>query len=200
VLAPRRPDHSIIQPLSQRFRRDWSLQDVPRSPSPRTTAPPITTIPQAPPPPPSGDASRHGSSELGLNQSPRQCLHALLAYFDFEGQGQEGTGVHAEAEPFKLNYQDNAPCQFNCRAVAEPAASIMSYLIGSGQFNIAPLWLFQASAGRSQSNAAPSGGVCLAGLGFFYDHSLQPALPAWLRYVLSRATANQDQLERHSRS
>jgi len=41
-------------------------------------------------------------AELGLTRV-RVNASLLLPYFDFEGQGQEGTGVHAEARNFQLN-------------------------------------------------------------------------------------------------
>ena len=118
-------------------------------------------------------------AELGLTRV-RVNASLLLPYFDFEGQGQEGTGVHAEARNFQLN--TDAALQY----LRSSGTSCFDhvYLIGS---DIKARYGFSIG-GRSQSNAAHLVEL-LAGLGL--RHSLQPASQPGYAYVLSRATANQ---------
>ncbi|MGB5136822.1 MAG: hypothetical protein WBN89_16815 [Prochlorococcaceae cyanobacterium] len=117
--------------------------------------------------------------DLGLT-SVRVNASLLLPYFDFEGQGQEGTGVHAEARNFQLN--TDAALQY-LRSSGTTCFDHV-YLIGS---DIKARYGFSIG-GRSQSNAAHVVEL-LAALGL--RHSLQPAAEDDYAYVLSRAAPNQ---------
>ncbi len=113
--------------------------------------------------------------EQGL-QSVRVNASLLLPYFDFEGQGQKDTGVHAEARNFQLN--TDAALQY-LRSSGTTCFDHV-YLIGS---DIKARYGFSIG-GRSQSNAAHVVEL-LAGLGM--RHGLQPAVESGYAYVLSRS-------------
>jgi hypothetical protein len=108
-------------------------------------------------------------------------VHAslLLPYFDFEGQGEDGTGVHAEARNFQLN--TDAALQYLCSRGDNCFDHV--YLIGS---DIKARYGFSIG-GRSQDNAAHMVEF-LAALGA--RHSLQPIAEPGYAYVLSRAAQN----------
>lgn len=103
----------------------------------------------------------------------------LLPYFDFEGQRQEETGVHAEARNFQLN--TDAALQY-LRASGTSCFDHV-YLIGS---DIKARYGFSIG-GRSQDNAAHIVEL-LAVLGM--RHSLKPGAEKGYAYVLSRAAQN----------
>jgi hypothetical protein len=104
----------------------------------------------------------------------------LLPYFDFEGQGEEDTGVHAEARNFQLN--TDAALQHLCARGQSCFDHV--YLIGS---DIKARYGFSIG-GRSQENAAHLVEL-LAALGA--RHGLQPAAETGYAYVISRAMQNQ---------
>ena len=108
-------------------------------------------------------------------------VHAslLLPYFDFEGQAEEDTGVHAEARNFQLN--TDAALQYLCARGQTCFDHV--YLIGS---DIKARYGFSIG-GRSQGNAAHLVEL-LATLGA--RHSLQPGTESGYAYVLSRAAQN----------
>jgi hypothetical protein len=108
-------------------------------------------------------------------------VHAslLLPYFDFEGQGEEDTGVHAEARNFQLN--TDAALQHLC-ARGESCFDHV-YLIGS---DIKARYNFSIG-GRTQTNAAHLVEL-LAALGA--RHGLNPDADNGYAYVLSRAAQN----------
>ena len=109
-------------------------------------------------------------------------VHAslLLPYFDFEGQGEEDTGVHAEARNFQLN--TDAALQHLCARGQSCFDHV--YLIGS---DIKARYGFSIG-GRSQENSAHLVEL-LAALGA--RHGLNPAAENGYAYVLSRAAQNQ---------
>ena len=104
----------------------------------------------------------------------------LLPYFDFEGQGEEDTGVHAEARNFQLN--TDAALQHLCARGQSCFDHV--YLIGS---DIKARYGFSIG-GRSQENAAHLVEL-LAALGA--RHGLLPAAENGYAYVISRAMQNQ---------
>jgi len=118
-------------------------------------------------------------SGLGLSNVPVNAS-LLLPYFDFEGQGQDGTGVHAEARNFQLN--TDAALQY-LRSSGNTCFNHV-YLVGS---DIKARYGFSIG-GRSQSNAAHIVEL-LAALGL--RHSLKPASVSEYAYVLSRSAPNQ---------
>lgn len=103
----------------------------------------------------------------------------LLPYFDFEGQGEADTGVHAEARNFQLN--TDAALQHLCARGQSCFDHV--FLIGS---DIKARYGFSIG-GRSQQNAAHLVEL-LAALGA--RHSLQPSSESGYAYVLSRAAQN----------
>lgn len=109
-------------------------------------------------------------------------VHAslLLPYFDFEGQGEEDTGVHAEARNFQLN--TDAALQHLCARGQSCFDHV--YLIGS---DIKARYGFSIG-GRTQENAAHLVEL-LAALGA--RHGLNPAAEKGYSYMLSRAALNQ---------
>lgn len=115
-----------------------------------------------------------GLSSVRVNAS------LLLPYFDFEGQAQTDTGVHAEARNFQLN--TDAALQY--LRTSGSACFDQVYLIGS---DIKARYDFSIG-GRSQSNAAHVVEL-LAALGM--RHGLNPAPAGSYAHVLSRAAANQ---------
>lgn len=104
----------------------------------------------------------------------------LLPYFDFDGQAQANTGVHAEARNFQLN-TDAA-----LRYLATDGQSCFNhvYLIGS---DIKARYDFSIG-GRSQGNAAHVVEL-LSALGA--RHSLNPDGQNGYAYVLSRANQSE---------
>jgi hypothetical protein len=108
-------------------------------------------------------------------------VHAslLLPYFDFEGQGQEDTGVHAEARNFQLN--TDAALQHLCARGQSCFDHV--YLTGSA---IKARYEFSIG-GRSQENSAHLIEL-LAALGA--RHGLSPTDSDSCAYVLSRAAQN----------
>jgi hypothetical protein len=113
-------------------------------------------------------------------RSVRVQASLLLPYFDFEGQGEEDTGVHAEARNFQLN--TDAALQHLCARGQSCFDHV--YLIGS---DIKARYGFSIG-GRSQENAAHLVEL-LAALGA--RHGLDPAADNGYAYVLSRAAQNQ---------
>jgi hypothetical protein len=112
-------------------------------------------------------------------KSVRVNASLLLPYFDFEGQGQEDTGVHAEARNFQLN--TDAALQY----LASDGHNCFDrvYLIGS---DIKARYDFSIG-GRSQQNAAHLVEL-LAALGS--RHSLLFSKDPGYSYVLSRKSPN----------
>jgi hypothetical protein len=113
---------------------------------------------------------QQGLSRVRVNAS------LLLPYFDFEGQGQEDTGVHAEARNFQLN--TDAALQYLC--ANGPDCFDQVYLLGS---DIKARYPFSIG-GRSQENAAHLVEL-LAGLGM--RHGLGSGASGSYAYVLSRS-------------
>jgi hypothetical protein len=118
--------------------------------------------------------------EEKLENSVRVHASLLLPYFDFDGQADEDTGVHAEARNFQLN--TDAALQHLCARGKNCFDHI--YLIGS---DIKARYGFSIG-GRSQENAAHLVEL-LAALGA--RHSLHPGTENGYAYVISRAAQNQ---------
>lgn len=117
--------------------------------------------------------------ERGLH-SVRVNASLLLPYFDFDGQGQASTGVHAEARNFQLN----TDAALHYLRTSGTSCFDQVYLIGS---DIKARYGFSIG-GRSQSNAAHIVEL-LAALGM--RHGLKPAAAGSYAHVLSRAAADQ---------
>jgi hypothetical protein len=117
--------------------------------------------------------------EQGLT---RVRVHAtlLLPYFDFEGQGDADTGVHAESRNFQLN--TDAALQYLSSSGKDCFDRV--YLVGS---DIKARYSFSIG-GRSQENAAHLVEL-LAALAM--RSGLQPATDNSYAFVLSRANREQ---------
>jgi hypothetical protein len=113
-------------------------------------------------------------------RSVRVYASLLLPYFDFEGQGEEDTGVHAEARNFQLN-TDAALQHLSARG---QHCFDHVYLIGS---DIKARYGFSIG-GRSQENAAHLVEL-FAALGA--RHGLNPTDENGYAYVISRTGKHQ---------
>jgi hypothetical protein len=117
--------------------------------------------------------------DRGLH-SVRVNASLLLPYFDFDGQTQAETGVHAEARNFQLN--TDAALQY--LRTSGTTCFDQVYLIGS---DIKARYGFSIG-GLSQNNSAHVVEL-LAALGM--RHGLAPAAAGCYAHFLSRAIANQ---------
>jgi len=161
--------HSIIHLFGSVFRRGLEPQECPLT----------------------GKMLKTMAAELGVDRVRGQCLHLLLPYFDFEGQGQEGTGVPCRS-PQLSAHTDGRPavpcavrtscfdsCYLDRRDIQSPLLASASAALPKATL---PIWWSAGGAGISSSVSKPA----------------SQALA--LRLCASRATANQISWNGHFRS